>query len=326
LIEAGFDFTVASLGTAFGDPHVEQLRAMGVEEVYLTFDQDEAGQTSAEKAGHLLMKKGIGVRIVGFSDAKDPDELLMKKGKTAFFQALAEGTDYLPFLMKRAKATINWSSPREKDRAVRLVETKIREWENPILVYESLKQLACLADVPESLLNVGSAPVGGASLKPPPLIVLVGSKEQDVMLELDLVRWLVIAGPENELLVAKCSEHVAAEDFTHDVSRQLFALTMERLKKGERPDFMSFAAEVNIESVSSALKTLLSRPQRVEKALPIVAETVKKIKERNWLRKREVIRKKMEGVSLSDEELNLLAREFDQLTRHPPTVPEFLKN
>lgn len=323
LIEAGFDFTVASLGTAFGLPHVEQLRAMGVEEVYLTFDQDDAGLQSAEKAGHLLMKKGIGVKVVRFAEAKDPDELLVKKGKAAFFQALSEGREFLPFLLDRAKASVNWASPREKDKAVRLIEEKIREWENPILVFESLKQLAQLANVPESLLNIGTAPVVGSSVPVPPPLLLGESKEPDLMLELDLVRWLLFAGPESEQLVRVCSEQVTAEDFIHEVPRKLFLLSIERLKCGERPDLMSFASEVDIESVSSALKAILARPQKIEKAMPMAAETVKRIKERNWLKKREEIKKKMEDTSLTEDELLSLARVFDELTKNPPIILGF---
>ncbi len=324
LVEAGFDFTVASLGTAFGIPHVEQLKAMGVEEVYLTFDQDEAGLLSAEKAGHLLMKKGIGVRVVLFSDAKDPDELLQKKGKGAFFQALTGAMDYLPFLIARAKASNNWSSPREKDKAVRLIEEKIREWENPILVYETLKQLSSLAGVPESLLNIGAAP-SVTAMNPHPLPAFhTEATEADLMLELDLVRWLVFAGPESEQLVQCCRIHLESDDFSHEVPRQLFCLALERLQRGERPDFMSFAGDVDIESVSAAFKTLLLRRQRIEKALPMASESMKKIKERNWLKKREEIRKKMEDPAISEDELIQLAHRFDELTKNPPVIPSLL--
>jgi DNA primase len=324
LIEAGFDFTVASLGTAFGLPHVEQLKAMGVEEVYLSLDGDDAGLISAEKAGHLLMKKGIGVRVVQFSDAKDPDELLEKKGKMVFFQALASAMDFLPFVISRAKATCNWSSPREKDKAVRGIEEKIREWENPILVYETLKQLSSMADVPESLLNIGTAPFATMIGKHPLPTLQPEAKEPDLILELDLVRWLVFAGPESGQFVQCCVDHLAAEDFTHDIPRQLFCLAIERLQKGERPDFMSFAGEVDIESISAAFKTLFSRRQRIEKALPMASESVKKIKERNWLKKRESIRKAMEDPQVSEEEQMLLARAFDELTKNPPIVPSFV--
>jgi DNA primase len=325
LIEAGFDFTVASLGTAFGLPHVEQLKAMGIEEVYLSFDQDEAGLSSAEKAGQLMMKKGIGVKVVQFSDAKDPDELLEKKGKAAFFQALTSAVDFLLFLISRAKATQNWASPREKDKAVRGIADKIREWENPILVYESLKQLSSLAQVPESLLNIGNEPAAPMVDKSFLVEHRPEGGSSDLIVELDLVRWLVFAGPDNQDLVHGCLQHLNAEDFIHDVPRQLFCLTIERLRKGERPDFMGFAGEVDIESVSDAFKTLVSRHQRIEKAGSIASECVKKIKERNWMKKRESIRKQMEDPALTEQDLIQLARTFDELSKSPPSVPSFAK-
>ena len=118
-----------------------------------------------------------------------------------------------------------------------------------------------------------------------------------------------------------CFDHVTAVDFRHEVPRQLFCLAVERLKKGERPDFISFAAEVDIESVSSAFQTLFLRRQRLDRALASVTEVIKRMKERNWLMAREEIRKKMENPSLQEEELVSLAREFDLLTKNPPKSP-----
>jgi DNA primase len=321
LIEAGFDFTVATLGTAFGAPHVEQLRAMGIEEVYLAFDQDKAGMASAEKAGHLLMKKGVGVKVVCFSEHKDPDELLASKGKGAFFQALSESSDYIPFMIERSKELANWSSPREKDAAVRHIADLVREWENPIHVYETLRQISALAKVPESLLGVGSAPAETAASLPPSISEKSGGA--DLIIELDLVRWLLLAGPEQGEIVQECARSLKAEDFVNDVPRQLFCLSIEKLQKGEHPDFMSFAEEVDTESVSAVMQTLLGRRQRPEKAPALLFETIKRIKERNWLSAREKIRRKMEDPSLSEEALVDLARKFDELMKSPPSLPAF---
>jgi DNA primase len=43
LIEAGFNYTVASLGTAFGSEHVQDLHNLGCLQALLLFDGDEAG-------------------------------------------------------------------------------------------------------------------------------------------------------------------------------------------------------------------------------------------------------------------------------------------
>ena len=321
LIEAGFDFTVATLGTAFGAPHVEQLRAMGIEEVYLAFDQDKAGMASAEKAGHLLMKKGIGVKVVRFAEHKDPDELLANKGKGVFFQALATASDYIPFMIDRSKEASNWSSPREKDAAVRHIADLVREWENPIHVYETLRQIASLAKVPEALLGVEGAPTVCAVAQGPSAPEKAGGA--DLIVELDLIRWLLLVAPEQGYLVQECARHLCAEDFSHEVPRQLFCLSIERLQKGEHPDLMSFAGEVDIESVSAAVQALLCRRQKMERAPELLFETIKRIKERNWLSARELIRKKMEDPSLSEEALIDLARQFDELMKSPPSLPAF---
>lgn len=322
LIEAGFDFTVATLGTSFGVPHVEQLRAMGIEEVYLAFDQDEAGMASAEKAGHLLMKQGVGVKVVRFAGAKDPDELLASRGKTAFFEALASASEYLSFMVDRSQLRQNWSVPREKDAAVRALAEQIREWKNPIHVYETLRQLSVLARVPEQLLNIGTAPKTPQNPTRATELRLDGH-EPDLLLELDLVRWLLLAGPERHEVIAGCAEHLSAEDFIHEVPRKLYSLSIDRLKRGESSDLMGFAGEVDIDSVASGIRALLSRRQRPEKAPALLAETIKRMKERNWLRSREAIRKQMEDPSLGEAELVALARRFDQLTRTPPTYPVF---
>lgn len=323
LIEAGFDFTVATLGTAFGAPHVEQLKAMGIEEIYLALDQDKAGMASAEKAGHLLMKKGIGVKVVRFDGCKDPDELLANKGKTAFFQALAAASDYVTFMIDRSKEAADWSSPREKDAAVRHLAGLVREWENPIHVYETLRQIALLTKVPENLLGVGAVPtVSVAAASPKPVVSKEGGGA-DLMLELDLVRWLLLVGPEQQHLVHECASHLGSTDFSHEVPRQLFCLSIERLQRGERPDLMSFAGDVDIESVSAAVQCLLGRRQRPEKAPGLLFETIKRLKERNWLFAREQIRQKMDDASLSEEALIELARQFDALTKSPPALPKF---
>jgi DNA primase len=308
LIHAGFDYAVATLGTAFGPPHVEQLKALGVEEVYLSFDQDDAGAVSAEKAGHLLLKSGLGVRIVNFQGAKDPDELIQKRGKKAFFDAMTASSEYVPFLIHRAKKNHNWMVPQEKDASIRMIVEKIREWNNPILVHESIKQLASLSSIPEGLIQNDRPQIKEPEVLPMP-------SEGPSLLELDLVRWLIFSGPDNKEVVQYCQQNICPDDFSSDIARQLFILALDHIQKGESVDFLHLAQEVDAEKLSDALDILLARRPRREKILPIAMESIRKIKERNWLLAREEIRKKMQEPGKSEDELLALAKEFDRLTK-----------
>jgi DNA primase len=320
LIEAGFDFTVATLGTAFGPAHVDQLRGIGVEEVYLAFDQDEPGKISTEKSGDLLMKKGIDVRVVRYEEAKDPDELLSCFGKTAFFEALTKSTGYLEFLVDRAKKQRDFSSPVEKDRAVKAIVEGIMGWENELLRYEALKKLSRLADIPESVLNIGQAPSITSSERKVEIVPLKQSNE-NLSLEIDLLRWLTCSDKDRSAIMQLCDTYIVPEDFSSDVTRKLYSLCMEQLRVGQEVDFLHLAPEFDPEAIGEILKELLLKKPVPGKLLPFATAAITKIKERNWLNERETIRKKMEQPGVGEEELMALAEQFD-LKKAPKIVLE----
>ncbi len=88
--QAGFENTVAALGTAFPDEQV-QLIARYADRVNLIFDADVAGQEATRRAITNLRKIGIDVRVVSIPDGKDPDEFIKKNGPEAF-RRLLEGS------------------------------------------------------------------------------------------------------------------------------------------------------------------------------------------------------------------------------------------
>lgn len=310
LIEAGFDFTVATLGTAFGSSHVDQLRAIGVEEVYLAFDQDEAGQASAEKSGDLLMKHGVDVRVVSYRGAKDPDELLCSFGKTAFFHALTTSKSYLEFLVERAKKSSDWSSPVEKHRAVLAISQRVGDWDSALLRHESLKKVAELAGVPESALEVGKAPSVVVEKRVPekPL-----QKNETFSVELDLLKLLTSVEKERAELVLLCDTNITPEDFSSDILKKLYTLSMEKLRVGEGVDFLQFASACEADAVADVLALLIAKRSPPGKVLVAAAEAVTRIKARSLLAQRELIQQKMQEPGKSDEELLALAKQYDAI-------------
>jgi DNA primase len=198
--------------------------------------------------------------------------------------------------------------PQEKDASIRMIVEKIREWNNPILVHESIKQLASLSSIPEGLIQNDRPQIKEPEVLPMP-------SEGPSLLELDLVRWLIFSGPDNKEVVQYCQQNICPDDFSSDIARQLFILALDHIQKGESVDFLHLAQEVDAEKLSDALDILLARRPRREKILPIAMESIRKIKERNWLLAREEIRKKMQEPGKSEDELLALAKEFDRLTK-----------
>lgn len=120
LIEAGFDYTVASQGTAFGEGHVKELLHLGVTQAYLALDADDAGLQAAVKIGHLLQKKAVAVSILSLPEGSDPDQLLRERGPEDFAERLQKAVEYLPFLFTTsASRTTCRFRPRKAHLSIR---------------------------------------------------------------------------------------------------------------------------------------------------------------------------------------------------------------
>jgi DNA primase len=90
-VSAGFEGTVAPLGTALTEDHVQLLWRMADIPV-LCFDGDSAGQRAAERAVGLILPElqpGKSVLIAHLPEGQDPDDLIRAEGRTAFERVLA---------------------------------------------------------------------------------------------------------------------------------------------------------------------------------------------------------------------------------------------
>ncbi|HHY51452.1 MAG TPA: DNA primase [Alphaproteobacteria bacterium] len=85
-VMAGFEGTVAPLGTALTEDHVNLLWRMS-EQPVLCFDGDAAGQRAAERTVDVvlpLLQPGRTVRIATLPEGVDPDDLIRAHGRDAF--------------------------------------------------------------------------------------------------------------------------------------------------------------------------------------------------------------------------------------------------
>ena len=86
---AGFDYAVATLGTAITPDHA-RVFSKYTQKVIISYDADEAGQNAANKAMRILGEVGMDVRVLKLNGAKDPDEFITKFGVDRFRRVLEE--------------------------------------------------------------------------------------------------------------------------------------------------------------------------------------------------------------------------------------------
>jgi len=100
LARHGIDFSVATLGTATTEEHLNRLFRL-TENIDFCFDGDRAGQQAAWRALETALphiREGRRVRFVFLPDGHDPDSYVNEHGADAFIKALDNGvalSDYL---------------------------------------------------------------------------------------------------------------------------------------------------------------------------------------------------------------------------------------
>jgi DNA primase len=325
LIHAGFAWTVAGQGTAFGEDHVKELIHLGVRHVHLAFDGDSAGQEAAAKVGHLFSKEGVEVRVVGLPDKADPDLVLMEKGPEEWQKILDASEEYLAFLIRHLSKTIDPNTPAGKNELVSTIAKKIREWDHPLMVHESLRKLARLTNTPESIIGAPEENSPHVYIKRAASVTFT-AVDPDRVLEADLLRWLLLMGQTLPQLMQVAALNLRADHFRVAPARALYEKILARPIGTAEIDLLTLAIDLDSAEQQIFLAEVLQKKINRERAFPCFLETVQKMLERHWMREREEVKIKIYSGGCSEAEVLELARKFDQIKRQRPqlVVPEGL--
>lgn len=319
LIENGFNMTVAGQGTAFGESHAKELITLGIRQVYLALDSDEAGQQATYKVGDLFQKEGIEVSVLQLPMGSDPDSFLRENGPEAFLELMHAGTDYLTFAINLHSRNLDMASPAGKNELVQMLAKQIRAWTHPLMVHESLRKLAHLMKLPESLIGVGQEEIPNVYIKK---FANIGIQtiDPEKILESDFLRWLVLLGNDQPHLIELAQLNLSLDDFHSPVCRQFLQAYLECHTANGKCDLISLAIHAENVEVQQLASELMHKKVKIERANVHFEETIQKILNRNWMKARETIRMRIQSGQCSDEELMMQTKKFDELKRSPPAV------
>jgi DNA primase len=324
LIQAGLNITVAGQGTAFGDGHIKELLNLGVNVVYLALDADEAGREAARKIGHLFQKVEVEVYVANLPFGSDPDTILSERGPESFLALLKESPDYLTFLVEDQGRQVDLNSPAGKSELVTSIAKKIREWDSPLMVHESLRKLAHLAHVPENTVGVGVANVSNFYIQK-----MASADREEVdpnkVLEADFIRWVLVLGETEPQYVEAARKNIGIHDLKDPLCKKIYETYLEAFQKKQSIDLLSLAIDLNDQEGQEFVSEILEKKINQEKSEFFFYETVQKILDRNLILKREEIKTKLQSGNLSDDDALDLAKQFSELKRVEPQVVQILE-
>ncbi len=150
--QAGFEYTVAPLGTSLTADHARLLKRY-TDNVVVLFDPDAAGIKAALRGALILIEQGLFVKVASLSDGLDPDEYIAKYGAAQFEKVLDNAQDLIEFHTQlQLQLYPQPLQPQAKTAIVNeLVETLLKQ-PDPIVRREWVKYIAEHTQVDETLV------------------------------------------------------------------------------------------------------------------------------------------------------------------------------
>lgn len=98
LFQAGFQNTVAIMGTALTESNVDYLLKL-TKNIYLCLDNDQGGKQAAHKANALFMAQSVTPKFISLGELNDPDDYVTKNGGLAFQNQIDEAEPMIDLIL-----------------------------------------------------------------------------------------------------------------------------------------------------------------------------------------------------------------------------------
>jgi len=130
LHQAGFQNSVAPMGTAFTEAHAKLLKRFA-QKVVLLFDGDKAGRKAVREAHTVVGKAGLEAHVVALPQGADPDSFLREQGEESLRIRIVSAPTIIEYLIDDAAASSE-SNPHAKAESIAKLGPILAKVESPI--------------------------------------------------------------------------------------------------------------------------------------------------------------------------------------------------
>lgn len=281
LHQAGFTNAVASLGTSLTSGHASLIKRY-VNEVYLTYDSDEAGTKAALRAVPILKEAGITAKIIRMEPYKDPDEFIKNLGADAFEERIGKARNGFMFSLEVLERNYDMTSPEGKTDFMKETAKHLTEFDEEIernnyieavagayhVGYEELRRLVSKMAVQTGLAKPVTRPKSTQN-----------REKEDGMATSQkiLLTWLI----EDENIFHQIQKYITPEDFTGDLYRTVATLLYEQYEAGtpNPAKIMNhFTDEEEHREVASLFHTKIKKLTTLQEQEKALKETIIRVK------------------------------------------------
>ena len=284
LHQSGFTNAVASLGTALTAGHAALIKRY-VQEVYLTYDSDEAGTRAALRAVPILREAGISAKVVRMDPYKDPDEFIKNLGAEEYEKRIHAARNGFMFSLEMLEKQYDMNSPEGKTDFFKEVSRRLLEFEDELERNNYIEAVATAYRVSRESLEkmVAKMAVNAGMARPVarPKRAEGSEKKQkeDGILtsQKALLTWMI----DDDRLFDQISQYISPGDFTESLYRTVAELLYEQRKQGTLNPakiLNHFTEEEDHREAASLFNTRIKELKTKEEREQALQETILRVK------------------------------------------------
>lgn len=234
LHQAGFTNAVASLGTALTPGHASLIKRY-VNEVYLTYDSDEAGTRAALRGIPILKEAGITARVIRMDPYKDPDEFIKNLGAKAFEERISKARNGFMFGLEMLEKEFDMHSPEGKTAFCNEAARRLLSFEEEIernnyieavaaayhVGYDNLRKLVAKTAVQTGLATPAARPKQTVNKDR-------HKEDGNLQSQKILITWLL----EDEKIFGQIKKYITPEDFSEELYMTVAELLYKQYEAG----------------------------------------------------------------------------------------------
>ena len=283
LHQAGFTNAVASLGTALTTGHASLIKRY-VNEVFLTYDSDEAGTKAALRAIPILREAGISAKIIRMEPYKDPDEFIKNLGAEAFEERIQKARNGFMFSLEVLEKDFDMNSPEGKTAFMKEAAKRLNTFEEEIernnyieavaqryhVGYDNLRKLVAKVAIQSGLAKPAEKPKQTMEKSR-------GKEDGNLHSQKILLTWLI----ENEKVFSQIKKYIVPNDFTEDLYHQVAELLYDQYEKGmlnPAKVMNHFTDEEEHRQVASLFHTKIQKLETKSEEEKALKETIVRVK------------------------------------------------
>ncbi len=269
LHQAGFENTVAALGTSFTEEQAKLLSRYS-KEVIVTMDADEAGEKSTDRTLKILSTAGVKIKVVRMSGAKDPDEFIKKFGSARFENLLNKALSDIEYRLLTAARGVDLSADDGKWQYLKKACSVLADVGDPIAVEVFAGKLSKKYGVSKDVLirNIKEVTASRKKqtekkqleniIKEPVMKNTVNPQKQQFKRAAVAEETLITALIKHPDMLDNITDRVDSSDMLTDFNRRLFVKTVEILRTGREFDLMFLGEEFSPEETGFVSSLLAS--------------------------------------------------------------------